>query len=408
MLAESFVQSMSPSLEMTRSALGRRPRLMFVINADWFFVSHRLALGVACAKAGFDVSVCAGKTDAHALIERAGLRFIPLPIDRGGTNPRTDLATLTALIRTYRREKPDIVHHVTVKPIVYGSLAARFTRVPAVVNAVSGLGYAFIPRERDRLRHRALRQLVTSLYRVAFASERVRAIFQNEADRNAFVDAKLVARDKTHLIHGSGVDFARFQPRPLPTDAPVALLPARLLWDKGIAEFVEAARQLRPRFPHARFVLLGRTDPDNPAAVPEATVREWVDAKIVEWWGHCDHAEMPEVLSRAHVVVLPSYREGLPLALAEAAALGRASVATDVPGCRDTVRDGETGWLVPPRDSGALTAALEAAVRDRDELERRSANAVSFARERFGLDGVIASTLKVYGELLSKATEQRS
>jgi glycosyltransferase involved in cell wall biosynthesis len=407
MVAESFSQPFLAPVAATRSALGRRPRLMFVVNADWFFVSHRLALAAACVEAGFDVSVCAGETAARKLIDRRGLRFIALPIDRGGTDPRADLGTVSALVRTYAREKPDIVHHVTVKPIVYGSIAARITRVPGIVNAVSGLGYAFITRPDERLRHRVLRQLVVSLYRLAFAGNGVRAIFQNESDLATFVDAKLVGRSKTHLIRGSGVDFARFQSRPLPPGEFVALLPARLLWDKGIAEFVEAARRLRARFPRARFVLLGRGDPGNPAAIPDATVRDWVRAGVIEWWGHCEHSEMPDVLSRAHVVVLPSYREGLPLALAEAAALGRACVTTDVPGCRDAIEHGETGWLVPARDAERLAAALEHAVLDRPELERRGTSAVDFAHARFGLDAIVASTLKVYDQLLSRVSEQR-
>lgn len=407
MLAESPVQSVPPELAAARATFGRAPKLLFVVNADWFFVSHRLQLATACAHAGFDVGVCAAETDARPLIERSGIRFIPIPIDRGGTNPRTDLVTLRSLIRIYARERPDVVHHVTVKPIVYGSIAARVTRVPAIVNSVSGLGYAFIRRSDEDLRHRALRQFVMRLYGVAFMGRHVRAIFQNEADRKAFVQAGIVTLNKTTLTHGSGVDFRQFQPQPLPPGGPLVLLPARLLRDKGVAEFVEAARQLRPRFPDARFVLLGRTDPDNPAAVPGRTLRAWLDSGVVEWWGHCEHAQMPETLARAHLIVLPSYREGLPLALAEASALGRACIATDVPGCRDAVLDGETGWLVNPRDASGLAHAIAAAFSDRQELERRCQNAVNFARGRFGLDGVVSATLAVYGELLASRSVRR-
>jgi glycosyltransferase involved in cell wall biosynthesis len=286
------------------------------------------------------------------------------------------------------------VHHVTIKPVIYGSVVARVLGAKGIVNAVSGLGYAFIPRAEDELRHRALRRTLWVAYRLALDGRRSRVIFQNEEDRSTFVAKGLVAAKRTVLVPGSGVDFSAFSARPMPDGPFVALLPARLLWDKGVGEFVEAVRRLRSRWPEARFVLLGRIDPSNPAAIGQDQVESWVRDGIVEWWGHCEHQRMPEALAKAHVVVLPSYREGLPLALAEAAAAGRACITTDVAGCRDTVREGETGWLVPARDAVALAQALEHALADRAETERRG---------RFGVDAVIARTLAVYRELLGEA-----
>jgi glycosyltransferase involved in cell wall biosynthesis len=391
---------MPSGLPRSGERVSGRPRLLFVVNADWFFVSHRLALARACIEAGFDVAVCAGETDRRAEIESAGVRFIPLPIDRGGTRPATELRTMAALLRVYARERPDLVHHVTIKPVMYGSLVARALGIRGIVNAVSGLGYAFIPRADDRIPHRALRRGLWVGYRVALDGPRTRVIFQNEDDRSMFVDRGLVAAGRTALIRGSGVDFAKFAPRPLPQGAFVALLPARLLSDKGIGEFAEAATRLRARWPLARFALLGRIDPGNPAAISEAKVARWVESGALEWWGECSHDAMPEALARAHVVVLPSYREGLPLALAEAAAIGRACITTDVPGCRDTVEAGVTGWLVPPRDARALEAALEEALRDREELSLRGRRAADLARARFGLPAVVGQTLAVYRALL--------
>lgn len=380
-----------------------RPRLLFVVNAEWFFASHRLPLGRACVDAGFDVTLCAGATDpaAQREIEAAGIRFVPLSIDRGGTSPAGELRTLASLLRVYRAVGPDIVHHVTIKPVIYGSMVARALRTKGVVNAVTGLGYAFIPRSDDGLRHRALRGTLWALYRAALDGRRTRVIFQNEEDRSTFVGKGLVASTRTRLVPGSGVDFATFSPQPLPAGPFVALLPARLLWDKGVGEFVEAARQLRSRWPEARFVLLGRIDPSNPAAIRQDEVDRWVRGGIIEWWGHCEHRMMASFLAKAHVVVLPSYREGLPLALAEAAAVGRACITTDVAGCRDTVRDGDTGWLVPARSAAELARALEHALTDPAEAERRGRLAASFARERFGVESVIAQTLGVYRELLN-------
>jgi glycosyltransferase involved in cell wall biosynthesis len=378
------------------------PRLLFVVNADWFFLSHRLALARACTEAGFDVTVCAGDTGRGREIEQAGMAFIPLTIDRGGTDPLRELGTVSDLVRAYRHVRPDIVHHVTIKPVLYGSVAARALRIRGVVNAVSGLGYVFIPRAEDGLRHQALRRALWAAYRVALDGRRTRVIFQNEDDRATFVERKLVAAERTRLIRGSGVDFTRFTPTPLPSGAFVALLPARLLRDKGVVEFVEAAARLKPRWPTARFVLLGRVDPGNPAAIDQSEVESWVRRGLVEWWGYAEHDAMPDKLAEAHVVVLPSYREGLPLALAEAAASGRACITTDVPGCRDTVEHGVTGWLVPARDGTALEAALEEALRAPDELAHRGERGATLARQRFGIEGTVRETLAVYEELLDR------
>ena len=390
----------SPTLRPFGEGGRRRPRLLFVLNADWFFVSHRLALARACIEAGFDVAVCAGETDRRAEIERAGARFIPLSIDRGGTRPVRELLTLAQLARVYRRERPDLVHHVTIKPVLYGSLVARALGIRGIVNAVSGLGYVFIPRADDRVTHRSLRRGLWAAYRLALDAPGTRVIFQNEDDRSTFLERGLVLSARTALIRGSGVDFSKFAPSLLPEGEFVALLPARLLWDKGVGEFVEAASRLKARWPRARFVLLGRIDPGNPAAIGEPQVARWVESGVVEWWGECSHDAMPEALERAHVVVLPSYREGLPLALAEAAAVGRACITTDVPGCRDTVEPGLTGWLVPPRDARALELAIEEALGDRGELEARGRRGAELARARFGLPAVVEQTLAVYRELL--------
>jgi glycosyltransferase involved in cell wall biosynthesis len=377
----------------------RAPRLLFVVNADWFFLSHRLPLARACIAAGYEVGLCSGESGHRASLEREGIRCFSLPIDRGGTHPLRDARTCLSLLQTYRSFRPDLVHHVTIKPVLYGSLAARAAGVRSVVNAVSGLGYAFIPRERERPFNVALRTALRGAYRLALSGAATRVIFQNDDDRSAFIRLGLVSENRTCLIRGSGVDLEHFRPAPLPDGAPLALVPSRLLWDKGIGEFVAAATAVRTRHPRARFVLLGRIDPGNPAAISEGQVRTWVEQGLIEWWPACSHQEMPAKYHQAHVVVLPSYREGLPLALAEAAACGRAVITTDVPGCRDTVSD-RTGWLVPARDSHGLTTALEQAFTERADLLARGAAARQFAQERFDVRRVVEQTLGTYTELL--------
>jgi glycosyltransferase involved in cell wall biosynthesis len=379
--------------------MSRRRRLLFVVNADWFFVSHRLKLARAFLREGYDVGLCAGESTFRPRLEAEGVRFFALRIDRGGTHPRRDAETFASLLGTYRSFAPDIVHHVTIKPVLYGSVAARLLGIPAV-NAVSGLGYAFIPRPKERLRNSALRGALRAAYRFSLSSPRSRVIFQNQDDLGAFVHSGLVAPGRTRLIRGSGVDLASYRPSPLPDGDFVALVPSRLLWDKGIQEVVDAARIVRAKHPRARVALLGRLDEGNPAAVPASAVAAWQKEGVVEWWEARPHEEMPLVYSQAHVVVLPSYREGLPLALAEAAAAGRAVITTDVPGCRDTVVDGRSGWLVPARRAEGLAAALVAAIEDRPRLEAMGREARALAEQRFDEREVIAQTRAIYDELL--------
>jgi glycosyltransferase involved in cell wall biosynthesis len=359
------------------------PRALFLVNCDWFFVSHRMALGEALRDAGFEVTVAAQQSEAHEVLQKAGLRFVPMPFEPGGRDPAHEARTSAAVLQLYRRERPDLVHHVTIKPVLYGSLAARATRIPAVVNAISGLGYVFIERPGDRLPQRALRAAVKATYRVALANPRARTIFQNPDDQGTFEGAGLIAPGRSVLIRGSGVDLARFPASPLPQGPPLVLLPARMLWDKGVGEFVEAARALRPRFPLARFVLVGSADTQNPAGIPRDTLARWQEEGVVEWWGH--RKDMPQVLAQAHLVVLPSYREGLPLALAEAASCGRACVTADVPGCREVVRHGSTGWLVPVRDASALASAIAEALDAPDELARRGQAGRALAEQTLAL-----------------------
>jgi glycosyltransferase involved in cell wall biosynthesis len=375
--------------------------VLFVVNQARFFVTHRLVLAEAAAHAGYDVHVAVPDGPGTSAITERGFPVHSVPFDRGGMNVAADLRTATALVALYRELRPDLVHHVTVKPVLYGSLAARALNVRAVVNAVSGLGYLEIARDR---RAQAVRAVVRRLYRLAFRRPRLRVIFQNPDDRASFEHAGIVRPGQASLIHGSGVDLDAFAPVPVPQGPPVVLLPARMLWDKGVGEFVDAARRLRSAGSDARFVLVGDTH-ENPAAVPADRLAAWVREGVVEWWGHRD--DMPAALSAASVVCLPSYREGCPKALLEAAACGRPIVTTDVPGCRDVVRDGVEGLLVPARDAGSLAAAI-ARLLDDAELRRTCGELGRARAERdFGVARVVAATLTIYRELLADAAPTR-
>ncbi len=335
--------------------MDKRIRILIVANQDWFFLSHRLPLARALRSAGAEVVIVAGDSGKASEIMSAGFEFVPMPISRKGLNPFGEWRTVRFLQRTYGRLKPDIVHHVTIKPVLYGSIAARLVGEIAVVNAISGLGYAFT--SSDALAA-ILRPLLRMLYRLALNRGRATTIFQNPDDMSDFVGLGLVKEDRAVLIRGSGVDCTTFHPTPEPTGRPVVLLPARMIWDKGVGEFVEVARLIKARNDAPRFVLVGAPDPGNPRSIPLAQMEAWSREGVVEWWGQ--RADMPAVLAQASIVVLPTvYGEGVPKILLEAAAAGRPIVATDIRGCREIVRPDKNGFLVPPRDRVSLVSAIE-------------------------------------------------
>ena len=370
------------------------PKLLFLVTEDWYFCSHRLPLARAAKAAGYEV-VVATRIGRHAdAISGEGFKLIPIGLRRRSHNPLRELAAILEIAGIYRRERPDLVHHVALKPVLYGSLAARLARVPAVVNALAGLGFVFASAS---LRARLLRPWVVGALRLLLDADGARLIVQNPDDRRMLVDHGVVAAARVRLIRGSGVDIRRFAPTPEPVGTPLVMLPGRLLWDKGVGEFVAAARLLKERGVAARFVLVGDGDPENPAAIPDEVLQAWRQDGVVECWGRRE--DMPEVLGSSHIVCLPSYREGLPKALLEAAACGRPIVATDVPGCREIVIDGSNGLLVPPRDAPALAAAivrLLAQAKLRAEMGRRGRELVEL---EFSEEIVVAQTLAVYREL---------
>ncbi len=373
-------------------------KVLFLQTQDYTFWSHRLPFAKAALAAGYEVVVAAHEEAHGERIRAEGLRLIPLPWRRSGVNPFYELYLVWRIIRLYADERPDLVHQVTAKPILYGTLAAKLCGVPAVVNTFTGLGFVFIS---PGLKARGLRAAVSAALRLALSARNSRTIFQNKDDRALFVDGGIIAEDRAVLIRGSGVDTAHFAPSPEPEGEPLVVLPARMLWDKGVGEFVAAARTLAAEGVRARFVLAGDADAENPAAVPASRLAEWKAEGAVEWWGH--RSDMAEVYRQANIVCLPSYREGLPKALMEAAACARALVTADVPGCREVVVHEETGLLVPVRDARALAEALKRLIADSALRRRLGEKARSLAASAFAQEKVVEQTLRVYRELLSGA-----
>lgn len=364
-----------------------RPVLLYVVNATWFFVSHRLELARRARDHGFDVHVAAAPDDTVAQVTAAGIQFHPVPFLRGEGG--SDVAAIRALWSLYRSLRPRIVHHVTLKPVLYGSLVARATGVPRIVNAVTGLGTLYLAEGTAAALRRGL---VLEALRAGCNRHGVTMLFQNQSDADAYRAAGITGTQA--IVPGSGVDLDAFKPTPVPGGTPLVVLPARMLRDKGVVEFVEAARALRLEGVVARWALVGGLDRGNESALSRETIEAWVAAGDVEWWGH--RTDIFEVLRQASVVCLPSYREGLPRALIEAAAAGRCIVTTNVPGCRDVVRDGVEGILVPARDSSALASALARVLADPPLRDAMAAAARARAEREFGLDDIIAKTLALY------------
>ncbi len=382
---------------MMRSVTAQQKIVLFA-NTDWYLYNFRRSLALVLLAHGYDLLLISPPGPYGEKLRALGMRWEPVPMDRRSLNPLREAKLLAWLVSLFRTERPALVHGFTIKCAVYGSLAARLAGVQARVNAVAGMGYVFTS---NHTKARVLRPLVRTLLRAALDGGNARLVLQNPDDVALFEAAGLVDRNHVRLIPGSGVDCSRFVARDGQRDParPLrVLLAARLLWDKGLAEYVEAARRLRGEDRAIEFLLAGDPDPGNPAAVPESIVRGWADEGVLQWLGHVD--DMAGLFASVDVVVLPSYREGLPKGLIEAAACALPLVTTDVPGCREVVSDGVDGLLVPVRDAAALAAAI-ARLHDDPELAARLGKAArAKALAEFDEQIVIARTLAVYRELL--------
>lgn len=364
-----------------------KKKLLFFVSEDWYFCSHRLSLAVAAKDEGYDVAVVTRVTAHGERIRDAGLRLVPFEMSRRALNPFSEAWVLWRLVRVYRREKPDIVHHVAMKPVLYGTLAARLCGVRHVVNALAGMGWILASGTRLA---RVMKWGVLSLFRVLLP--RTSVIVQNRDDAELI---RGLGCHRVHLIRGAGVDVTGGgSVAELPGPC-VVLLAARMLWDKGVGEYVEAARILKARGVSVRLLLVGDPDESNPASIPRETLRAWHDSGVIEWLGHRD--DVPVLLQRSHVVCLPSYyREGIPKFLLEGLSAGLPVVTTDAPGCRETVAEGVNGFLVPPRDALALADALDRLVSDAKLRQSMGLASRNLATAEFSSERIIAETLAVY------------
>jgi glycosyltransferase involved in cell wall biosynthesis len=379
-------------------------RILYVVNNAAFFVSHRLPIALAARRRGDEVVVVTGRAGSPTLEEPALGELLRLQIDHrvvastsSGINPAVELLGLSQLVRIMHGVSPTVVHCASPKGVLYGGIAARLTHVPGVVLAVSGQGHMY-SRERKRSVSGVVYQ---GLLRRAYGHQNKMVIVQNNDDKVLTMNSGLARVEEIVSIPGSGVTLQAYVSLPIAPREDLVVLPARMLADKGVVEFVAAARQLRSEGLNWTFALVGTADYKNPSAIADTQLREWERTGAVQWWGHC--SDMPAVYGRARIVCLPSYREGMPKVLLEAAAAGCAVVTTDAVGCREAVDVGVTGDVVPVGDARALASALRSLTRDPERMRRYGEAGRKMAIARFGIDAVIRQCLSIYDDLARRA-----
>lgn len=364
-------------------------KIILFANTDWYLYNYRLPLAhILCAR-GDEVVLLSPPGRYTERLQQEGFRWQSFPLERKGMNPFAELAAIFRLWQLLRREKPDLVHFFTIKPVLYGSIAARLAGIRRIVNAVPGLGIAFAEGQG------LLRLIVSTLYRVSLGGTSV--IFQNPDDRDVFLQNRLISASQAHLIPGSGVDVDVFRPSPEPGGEAVVMLAGRLLRSKGIPEFVAAAKRIRGDGIAARFVIVGEPYPDNPDSIQPQELIAWQKEGAIETWGW--HDNMAEVIAQTSIICLPTrYKEGLPRLLVEAGACGRPVVTTDIPGCRLIVRNGENGQMIPPGDVDALAEALKMLIQNPALRRKMGQRGREIVEQEFSVERVIARTLDVYNQ----------
>lgn len=372
-------------------------KIFIIVNVDWFFLSHRLPVALAAQKAGWDVTIVTADTGKLKDIEVKGLKVINLPMSRSGKNILEELGTLNFLRKIYKQEKPDVVHHVGMKTILWGTLAAKFTKVNGIVNAVSGLGGFFAEDNKSMLA-----KVMPKVLKFSHNQKNLLVIFQNQEDRAMYVKKGIISDAQARFIKGSGVNLQEFCYTQEPASGKVKIiLTARMIVEKGVFLLTEAAEKLRAEYEDkAEFLLVGGLD-DHPGAITKEQLDDVCDGKYIKWLGY--RTDVKELLQQSHIVAFPSYyMEGLPKSLIEACAIGRPIITTQSIGCKDTVDDCVNGFLIPPKDVDALASKLRVLIDNPEMRESMGKASRAKAENEFSLDVVIEKHLKIYNELVEK------
>jgi glycosyltransferase involved in cell wall biosynthesis len=367
-------------------------KVIFVSNTFSSFLQHRYNLAKEVAKS-HKLIVCIPEQDlADAAESSKEFTFQGYSIGRKSINPFKELVTIWSLYRIYKKEKPDLVHHFTIKPVIYGSLVARIIGINRIVNTITGLGYVFTG---GSFLANLLKILVVNLYRLVLRSKKVQVIFQNPDDKELFENMNIISKDTTHLVLGSGVDIGKFSTMtPTHFEKVRVLIPARMLWDKGISEAIQAAEFLKNKGLNFELILVGKEDLENPAGIKKELLLNWTASGLANWIGF--QKDMPTVIRTSDIICLPSYREGVPMAILEGMAASKPIVTTDVPGCRETISSSTpNGFLVPAKNPVALADSLEKLINNKSLREEMGHNSFLHV-QKFSKEKIVTDIVKIY------------
>ena len=377
-----------------------KKKIIINLTEDWFFVSHFLGRALEAKKAGYDVYISCNEEYSRKYIEENGIKFFPVPLDRRGINPIYEFYLLLKYLYIFNKLKPDIVHNVGPKPIIYGSIIAKLLKIKSVINAPIGMGFVFTS---SSIKAKFLKNILLVLFKFTMnkhhgRNKRNRVIFENSDDMNFFINAKIVNINDSILIRGAGVEIDnQLIKKKKENKIPTITLVARMLKDKGIYEFVEAAKILHYKNIKGRFLLIGDIDKKNPTSLKKSTLEEWNDKKIIEWLGWVN--DVNKILLETDILCLPSYREGLPKSLLEGAAIGLPLVTTNTVGCREVVLDGVNGYLVPIKESKKLSLAIQKLIEDKELRLRMGKESLRIAKSEFSSEIINSQTLSIYDEM---------
>lgn len=367
-------------------------KLLIVVNVDWFFISHRLCIAEQAIKDGWEVYVVAEGTGRSNEIIVKGINFINCPFSRSGTNLIDELKTMHSFYKIYKKVKPDVVHHVTLKPVIYGSVISKVIGVKGTLNAISGLGYNFTGDRKG-----LVQKMMIGLMKYGFNQKNLAIIFQNQDDYNEIKQLNILSpQNRVHFIKGSGVDLKKFYHTPLRKNSKIkVLLPTRMLWDKGVAELRQVTQILKDKYHNkVLFVLSGLADNENKAGVPKEYLQDWEEENYVKWIGY--QKNMVEVYQDADIVVLPSYREGMPKSLIEACAIGRPIITTNAIGCRECVDEGRNGFKVAVKSINELALVLEKLILSEEKRIAMGNYSREKAEKEFSQEMVIDKHINIY------------
>ena len=372
-------------------------RILFIISEDWYFYSHRLYLAKIAIKLGYQVALLSHFTHHRSQIVAEGIETIDWPLNRSSKKVFQEIKAIKRIVSSLRQFQPTIIHAVAMKPVIYSAIACAISGLNKRIFALAGLGFVFTSKKRSA---KVFRSLMEFAFKLLFKGNNTRLILQNTEDQSTLLSANVIDKNHIRLIRGAGVDTSLFNLKPMPKDMPIISLPSRMIWAKGIQDFIDCAKVINKEEKIARFVLVGNPDDQNPDAIPLEQLKSWHSMGIIEWWGH--QSDMPKVFHQSTIVCLPtSYGEGLPKSLLEAASCGRPIVAYDVPGCREIVKDGYNGYLVQPKSIDGLVEAIILLINNYKLCVQMGKNGRKLVEKHFTQEKIARETIAVWEEVLA-------